>query len=62
LSHARTLRSTVKQWTGIPISIGVAPTKTLAKVANRLAKKQPMAEGVYILMTDSEQETALMHL
>lgn len=30
---------TVKQWTGIPISIGIAPTKTLAKLANRLAKK-----------------------
>jgi len=28
----------VKQWTGIPISIGIAPTKTLAKLANRLAK------------------------
>ncbi|OAI14874.1 hypothetical protein A1359_10170 [Methylomonas lenta] len=30
---------TVKQWTGIPISIGIAPTKTLSKLANRLAKK-----------------------
>jgi DNA polymerase V len=30
--------SVVKQWTGIPISIGIAPTKTLAKLANRLAK------------------------
>lgn len=30
---------TVKQWTGIPISIGIAPTKTLAKLVNRLAKK-----------------------
>ncbi|TCV84033.1 DNA polymerase V [Methylomonas methanica] len=30
--------SVVKQWTGIPISIGIAPTKTLSKLANRLAK------------------------
>lgn len=30
---------TVKQWTGIPVSVGIGPTKTLAKVANRLAKK-----------------------
>ncbi|WP_142849571.1 hypothetical protein [Telmatospirillum sp. J64-1] len=37
----RVLRSRVRQWTGIPISIGVGPTKTLAKVANRLAKKSP---------------------
>jgi len=36
---------TVKQWTGIPISIGIAPTKTLAKLANRLAKKGHSANG-----------------
>jgi DNA polymerase V len=30
---------TVRQWTGIPVSVGIAPTKTLAKLANRLAKK-----------------------
>ena len=30
---------TVKQWTGIPVSVGIGPTKTLAKVANRLAKR-----------------------
>ena len=29
---------TVRQWTGLPISIGIAETKTLAKIANRLAK------------------------
>jgi DNA polymerase V len=33
-SHARALRTTVLQWTGIPVSVGIAPTKTLAKVAN----------------------------
>jgi DNA polymerase V len=33
------LRKTVYQWTGIPVSIGLAPSKTLAKAANRLAKK-----------------------
>ena len=38
-AHARDLRRTVQQWTGIPVSVGIAPTKTLAKVANRLAKK-----------------------
>jgi DNA polymerase V len=29
----------VRQWTGIPVAVGIAPTKTLAKLANRLAKK-----------------------
>ena len=33
------MRRTVGQWTGIPISVGLGPTKTLAKLANRLAKK-----------------------
>ena len=32
------LRATVAQWTGIPVSVGVGPTKTLAKLANQLAK------------------------
>jgi DNA polymerase V len=36
---------TVRQWTGIPVSIGIAPTKTLSKIANRLAKKGFSASG-----------------
>ncbi len=43
---SRTLRHAVRKWTGIPVSIGIATTKTLAKVANRLAKKSPRADGV----------------
>lgn len=41
----------VKQHTGIPISIGIAPTKTLAKVANKIAKKNPHGGG-YFDITD----------
>ncbi len=37
--YALRVVKTVKQWTGIPISIGIASTKTLAKLANRMAKK-----------------------
>lgn len=48
-AFARQLRTTVGQWTRIPISIGIAPTKTLAKVANWYAKKQPEHGGVYTL-------------
>jgi DNA polymerase V len=40
---------TVLRWTGIPVSVGIAPTTTLAKVANRRAKKDPACEGVCIL-------------
>ena len=45
-SHARELRCTVQQWTGIPVSVGIAPTKTLAKAANRFAKKDADRGGV----------------
>ncbi len=45
IDHCRHIREKVLQWTGIPVSIGIAPTKTLAKVATRVAKKMP--SGVY---------------
>ena len=38
-AHAHHIRDTVRRWTGIPIGVGVAATKTLAKLANRQAKK-----------------------
>lgn len=44
--YCKELRRKIKQWTGIPVSIGIAPTKTLAKLANRLAKKNPEYQGV----------------
>lgn len=47
-------------WTGIPISIGIAPTKTLAKIANRVAKKNSQYQGVFIYpQSESERETVL---
>ena len=39
------VRATVRRWTGIPVSVGIGPTKTLAKLANRLAKKSPKTDG-----------------
>ena len=58
-AHARELRATVAQWTGIPVSVGIAPTKTLAKLANRLAKKDPACGGVLTLATQEAQDAAL---
>ncbi|WCK69368.1 Y-family DNA polymerase [Agrobacterium tumefaciens] len=40
------LRSTVQRWTGIPTCVGIGPTKTLAKFANHVAKKNPELGGV----------------
>ena len=48
IEHARNLRCRVRQWTGIPASIGIANTKTLAKVANRIAKKE-VTSGIFCL-------------
>jgi DNA polymerase V len=48
-SLAHRIRITVKRWTGIPVSVGIGPTKTLAKLANGLAKRTPDAGGVYDL-------------
>ena len=45
-SWLRELRDKVHRWTGIPVSIGVGPTKTLAKLANRLAKSSPRTGGM----------------
>lgn len=47
--HAQMLCTTVKQWTGMPISIGVAPTKTLAKLANNAVKKSPHLQHALVL-------------
>jgi len=40
LGLSNRMRETVRKWTGIPISVGLGKTKTLAKLANRLAKKE----------------------
>jgi len=45
-AFGRKIRDKVKKWTGIPISVGIADTKTLCKVANELAKKSPQYNGV----------------
>jgi len=53
------IRKTVGQWTGIPVSVGIAPTKTLAKVANRFAKQHPEANGVWVLTDPQAKDKAL---
>jgi DNA polymerase V len=58
-SHARALRETVLQWTGIPVSVGIAATKTLAKVANRVAKKEASRNGVAVLLEPTDIKAAL---
>ncbi|MES2881619.1 MAG: Y-family DNA polymerase, partial [Bacteroidota bacterium] len=57
---ALTLKASIEQWTGVPVSIGIAPTKTLAKLANRISKKnKTKTGGVAILETDEKIIKAL---
>ena len=59
VEYGRLIRRTVRLHTGIPVCVGMAPTKTLAKMANRLAKKNPHYQGVCVLGSDAEIRTAL---
>jgi DNA polymerase V len=59
---ARNIRETVEQWTGIKVSVGVAPTKVLAKLANRISKKDKHSTGcVTVLDTEDKIIAALQH-
>lgn len=49
----------IKKGTGIPISLGIAPTKTLAKMASKFAKKYKGYEGVCLIDTDEKRKKAL---
>ncbi|TGE03853.1 Y-family DNA polymerase [Hymenobacter fodinae] len=60
--RARTIRRDVLACTGIPTCVGMGPTKTLAKAANRLAKKYPELQGLLRLDTESRRERALRAL
>ena len=57
--YGHTIRNTVRQWTGLPVSVGIAETKVLAKIATRLAKKSHKANGVLNLTNSPYQEHAL---
>lgn len=58
--YGKKIQRTVQKCTGIPISIGIAPTKALAKVANKIAKKfRSKTGGVFVIQSDEERIKAL---
>jgi len=61
-AHGRMLVQTVKQWTGVPISIGIAPTKTLAKLATKIAKKKPQHQGVFVIHPNENYDEILKQI
>ncbi|MGB2475787.1 MAG: hypothetical protein ACPIB2_03775 [Flavobacteriaceae bacterium] len=59
-AEARAMKKQVQQWTGIPVSIGIAPSKGLAKIANKIAKKfAHKTGGVYLMETEKQRIKAL---
>ncbi len=57
---ATKIKETVEMWTGIKVSVGIAPTKVLAKMANKLSKKNKQeSKGVMVLSTKNKIELAL---
>ena len=52
--YALHLRENVEKWTGVSVSVGIAPTKTLAKIANHLAKKNKAASNCIYSLHDKE--------
>lgn len=58
-AFGRHLAATVEQWTGIPVSVGIAPTKTLAKIASKFAKKYPGYRHCCPIDTEEKRRKAL---
>lgn len=57
--YGHQIRQTVRKWTGMPVSIGIAKTKTLAKIANHLAKRSAQLDGVLDLTASTNLEQVL---
>ena len=53
------LAAKVKKWTGIPVTIGIAPSKTLAKMAGKYGKNYPGYNKCCVISTDEQREKAL---
>ena len=61
--YGKNIRRKILKWTCIPVSIGIAPTKALAKVANRISKKfDKKIGGVYVINSEEKREKALKWL
>ena len=57
--YAMKVRKIILKWTGIPVSIGIGETKTLAKIANQIAKDNPKTKGVFDITKIKNKEKIL---
>ncbi|PRP66329.1 Y-family DNA polymerase [Nonlabens agnitus] len=60
--YGRTIKSTVEKNTGIPVGVGIAKTKSLAKLANKFAKKLQENKDVYVVDTEEKRQHLLRSL
>lgn len=60
-TYAQQMRTQVRQWVGLPVCVGIAPSKTLAKLCNHIAKKRATFNGVceWAALTEREQDALL---
>jgi DNA polymerase V len=58
VAYGQQIRQRIAQWVGLPVCVGIGPTKTLAKFANHLAKKNAFFQGVcdYTVLTQAQQD------
>jgi DNA polymerase V len=58
--YSNQMRKRILKWTGIPTSVGIAPTKALSKVASKIARKFPKeTKGVYVIDSEEKRTKAL---
>ncbi|MBE9488938.1 MAG: Y-family DNA polymerase [Bacteroidetes bacterium] len=58
--YGNQIRQRILKWTGMPTSVGIAPTKALSKVANKIARKFPKeTDGVYVIDSEEKRLKAL---
>lgn len=60
--YCRLIHDTILHWTGIPVSIGIGTTKTLAKAGSELGKKNPSLRGVCNTMFETDNKLAQLHV
>lgn len=61
-AYMQEIRKKIHQTTGIPVSIGIASTKTLAKIANHIAKKNKQYNGVFNLLAEKDIDRVLVRV
>lgn len=64
IKHGQHIHQTIKQWLGLPVCVGIAPTKTLAKLSNFVAKRRPQYGGVFDIssLQQKEQDQVLQEI